>query len=115
MAWWDVGNSGVTGGAEGFAGWGPQAASDNSRHSIAEYVQLEGNRTDRLSTSLAVRHEDSSDFGTNLSSALSGRYDFDNGFALRGTVSTGFRAPRLGQQHAPRTPTATNPRTGQQR
>src|SRR3546814_3765578 len=74
-------------------------ASDNSRHSIAEYVQLEGNLTDRLSTSLAVRHEDYSDFGTNLSYALSGRYGFDNGFALRGTVSTGFRAPGLGQQH----------------
>src|SRR3546814_15460285 len=61
-----VGNAGVTGGAQGFAGWGPQDASDNSRHSIAEYVQLEGNLTDRLSTSLAVRHEDYSDFGTNL-------------------------------------------------
>src|SRR3546814_18329958 len=32
------GNSGVTGGAQGFAGWGPQATRDNSRHSLAESV-----------------------------------------------------------------------------
>src|SRR3546814_6776959 len=78
-------------------------------HSIAEYVQLEGNLTDLLSTSLAVRHEDYSDFGTNLSYALSGRYDFDNGFALRGTVSTGFRAPGLGQQHGSATTSVSYP------
>ena len=109
IASWYVGNSGVTGGAQGFAGWGPQDASDNSRHSIAEYVQLEGNITDRLSTSLAVRHEDYSDFGSNVSYALSGRYGFDNGFALRGTVSTGFRAPGLGQQHGSATTSVSYP------
>jgi iron complex outermembrane receptor protein len=109
FASWYVGNSGVTGAAQGFAGWGPQDASNNSRHSVAEYAQLEGNITDRLSTSIAVRHEDYSDFGTNLSYALSGRYDFDNGFALRGTVSTGFRAPGLGQQHGSATTSVSYP------
>jgi iron complex outermembrane receptor protein len=76
---------------------------------MAEYAQLEGNITDRLSTSVALRHEDYSDFGTNLSYALSGRYDFDNGFALRGTVSTGFRAPGLGQQHGSATTSVSYP------
>jgi iron complex outermembrane receptor protein len=109
FASWYVGNSGVTGAAQGFAGGGPQDASNNSRHSVAEYAQLEGNITDRLSTSIAVRHEDYSDFGTNLSYALSGRYDFDNGFALRGTVSTGFRAPGLGQQHGSATTSVSYP------
>ena len=109
LASWYVGNSGVTGAAQGFAGWGPQDASDNSRHSVAEYVQLEGNLTERLSTSIALRHEDYSDFGTNTSYALSGRYDFDNGFAVRGTVSTGFRAPGLGQQHGSATTSVSYP------
>ena len=109
LASYYVGTSGVTGGAQGFAGWGPEDASDNSRHSIAEYAQLEGNLTDRLSTSVAVRHEDYSDFGTNTSYALSGRFDFFNGFALRGTVSTGFRAPGLGQQHASVTTSVSYP------
>ncbi|HWU75302.1 MAG TPA: TonB-dependent receptor [Rhodanobacter sp.] len=109
LASYYVGTSGVTGGAQGFAGWGPDDASNSSRHSVAEYAQLEGNITDKLSTSLAVRHEDYSDFGTNLSYALSGRFDFDSSFALRGTVSTGFRAPGLGQQHASVTTSVSYP------
>lgn len=109
LASYYVGTSGVTGGAQGFAGWGPEDASDSSRNSVAEYAQLEGNITDQLSTSFAVRHEDYSDFGTNISYALSGRYDFFNGFALRGTASTGFRAPGLGQQHASVTTSVSYP------
>jgi iron complex outermembrane receptor protein len=94
-----VGTSGVSGGAQGFAGWGPQDEISVSRHDVAEYVQLETNLTDKLSTSLAGRHEDYSDFGTTTSGALSLRYDFTDSFALRGSASTGFRAPGLGQQH----------------
>src|SRR5699024_8101649 len=86
FASWYVGTSGITGAAQGFAGWSPEDASDSSRHATSEYVQLEGNLTPKLSTSLAVRHEDYSDFGTNTSYALSGRYDFTDTFAVRGTV-----------------------------
>src|SRR5699024_2275111 len=98
-----------TGGAQGFAGWGPQDAIDVSRHDVAEYVQLEGNLTERLSTSIAARHEDYSDFGTTTSGAVSGRFDFTPKFALRGTVSTGFRAPGLGQQHYSQTSSTSFP------
>src|SRR3546814_4390932 len=44
-----------------------------------------------------------------MSDALSGGYGFDNGFALRGTVSTGFRAPGLGQQHGSATTSVSYP------
>src|SRR3546814_19234873 len=44
IASWYVGNSGVTGGAQGFAGWGPQDASDNSRHSIARSEERRGGK-----------------------------------------------------------------------
>ena len=101
-----VGTSGVPGGAQGFAGWGPQDEISVSRHNIAEYVQLEGNLTDRFSFSAAARHEDYSDFGTANSVALSGRFDFTDTFALRGSASTGFRAPGLGQQHYSETTSA---------
>jgi iron complex outermembrane receptor protein len=94
-----VGDSGVKGGAQGFAGWGPQDAISVARHSTAAYMQLEGNLTDKLSASAAVRHEHYSDFGGTTSAALSGRFDFTDTFALRGSASTGFRAPGLGQQH----------------
>jgi iron complex outermembrane receptor protein len=101
-----VGTSGVPGGAQGFAGWGPQDEISVDRHNVAEYVQLEGNLTDRFSFSAAARHEDYSDFGTANSVALSGRFDFTDTFALRGSASTGFRAPGLGQQHYSETTSA---------
>ncbi|MBP6751180.1 MAG: TonB-dependent receptor, partial [Xanthomonadaceae bacterium] len=47
---------------------------------------------------LAVRAEDYSDFGDTTSGKLSARYAFSDAVALRGTVSTGFRAPSLQQQ-----------------
>jgi iron complex outermembrane receptor protein len=102
-----VGNSGVRGGAQGFAGWGPQDAMSVARHDLAEYVQFETNLTEKLGASLAARHEDYSDFGTTTSGALSLRYDFTDTFALRGSASTGFRAPTLGQQHYSETTSAS--------
>jgi iron complex outermembrane receptor protein len=101
-----VGTSGVRGGAQGFAGWGPQDAISVARHDVAEYLQLEGNLTERFGFSAALRHEDYSDFGTTTSAALSGRFDFTDSFALRGSASTGFRAPGLGQQHYSETTSA---------
>ncbi|MEP6900062.1 MAG: TonB-dependent receptor, partial [Rhodanobacter sp.] len=101
-----VGTSGVRGGAQGFAGWGPQDAIAVARHDVAEYVQLEGNLTDKFSFSAAGRHEDYSDFGNTTSASLSGRFDFSDTFALRGSASTGFRAPGLGQQHYSETTSA---------
>lgn len=93
-----TGTSGLSGGAQGFGGYQPGNAGSHARHDVAEYVSVETNLTDRLGTSLAVRHEDYSDFGTTTSGALAGRFDFTDNFALRGSASTGFRAPSLAQQ-----------------
>src|SRR5690606_40747515 len=46
----------------------------------------------------AVRHEDYSDFGSQASGKLSGRFEFSEAVAMRGTVASGFRAPSLSQQ-----------------
>lgn len=94
-----TGTSGVSGGAQGFGGFQPANAGSHSRHDVAEYLSLETNLTDKLGTSLAVRHEDYNDFGTTTSGALALRYDFTDRFALRGSASTGFRAPSLAQQY----------------
>ena len=96
---WYVGTSGVSGGAQGFAGWQPANAVNAARHDVAEYLDFETNLTDKLGASLAVRHEDYSDFGNTTSGALAARYDFTDSFALRGSASTGFRAPSLGQEY----------------
>jgi outer membrane receptor protein involved in Fe transport len=46
-----------------------------------------------------VRGENYSDFGSIATGKLSARADLARWFALRGTVSTGFRAPSLQQQY----------------
>ena len=46
----------------------------------------------------AGRYEDYSDFGSDWNGKLAARFELIDGFALRGAVSTGFRAPSLQQQ-----------------
>jgi iron complex outermembrane receptor protein len=96
---WYVGTSGVSGGAQGFAGWQPSNAIEASRQDVAEYLDLETNLTDKLGVAAAVRHEHYSDFGNTTSGSLAGRFDFTDSFAIRASASTGFRAPSLGQEY----------------
>jgi len=93
-------NSGTPqGGAQAFVGYAPNQAGNWERNSVAEYISLETNLTDDLGISLAGRHEHYSDFGNTTTGALSLRYDFTSRFALRGSVSTGFKAPSLAQSY----------------
>ena len=96
---WYVGASGVSGGAQGFAGWQPSNAVDAARHDVAEYIDLETNLTDKFAVAAAARHEHYNDFGDTTAGSLSGRFDFTDTFAIRGSASTGFRAPALGQEY----------------
>jgi iron complex outermembrane recepter protein len=89
---------GFGGGSQGFAGFKPSSEVGKSREAIGAYVDVEVNVTDAFLISGAVRYEDYSDFGDNISGKVSARYDFSEGFALRGSVSNGFRAPSLQQQ-----------------
>ena len=93
-----VGTSGVSGGSQGFSGYSPVNIGSWSRSDIAQYVSLETNLTDKLGTSISLRHEDYNDFGNTVSGALAARYDFTDRFALRASASTGFRAPSLAQE-----------------
>jgi iron complex outermembrane receptor protein len=86
-------------GAQVFPGFRPSNVVDESRNAVGAYIDLEANITEKLLMSAAVRVEDYSDFGSNVSGKVSGRYDFADGFALRGSYSTGFRAPALQQQY----------------
>jgi iron complex outermembrane receptor protein len=86
-------------GAQVFPGFRPANVVDESRNAVGAYIDLEANLTEKLLASAALRVEDYSDFGSNVSGKLSGRYDFADGFALRGSYSTGFRAPALQQQY----------------
>ena len=92
-------NTALAGGAQGFVGFQPSNEVDVSRHNFAAYADVEIPLTDKLTVDGAVRFEDYSDFGTTQTGKLSGRYDFTPNFALRGSISTGFRAPSLQQSY----------------
>lgn len=86
-------------GAQVFPGFRPANVVDKSRNAVGVYVDLEANLTEKLLGSVAVRAEDYSDFGSNVSGKLALRYDFTEAFALRAAAQTGFRAPSLQQQY----------------
>ena len=85
-------------GAQGFSGFRPINAGTNSRHNQSIYANLEAEVTKQFSASAALRHERYSDFGSTTSAKGSARYAFNDAVSLRGTASSGFRAPSLAQQ-----------------
>jgi len=58
---------------------------------------LETAINDSWNIGAALRYEDFSDSGDRTVGKLSSRYDVSDNFALRGAISTGFRAPSLQQ------------------
>ena len=93
-------------GSQVFPGFRPSNEVSESRNAVGAYIDLEANITSQLLGSVAVRAEDYSDFGSTVTGKLSLRYDFNDAFALRGSVQNGFRAPSLQQQYF--TTTSTN-------
>ncbi len=87
-------------GSNGFNGFNPRTAGEFARDNWAVYVDVEAQFTAKLRMAAAVRYEDFSDFGGTTNWKVTGRYDFTPAFALRGALSTGFRAPTPGQSNA---------------
>src|SRR5262245_9864956 len=98
--------AGAPAGAQGFPGFQPSNEVDEDRTAYSAYVDLEARLTKKFLASAAVRGEHYSDFGSAVTGKVAARYDFTDSFALRGNVSTGFRAPSLQQEFF--TSTATN-------
>jgi len=85
-------------GIQAFPGYSPTSAGKIDRDNIALYLDLETNILDNLLVSGAVRWENYSDVGDHFSGKVGTRYEFVDGFAMRGTFSKGFRAASLQQQ-----------------
>ena len=85
-------------GAQGFPGFQPSNVVNEHRDNVSGYLDLEAKPVEQLTLGAAVRGESYSDFGETATGKLTARYDFAPWFALRGTASTGFRAPSLQQQ-----------------
>ncbi len=85
------------GGSQGFPGYSPANEVDRSRSNLAVYVDTELDLTDQLLVGVAGRFEDYSDFGTTYNYKVASRFEATDEVALRGSVSSGFRAPSLVQ------------------
>lgn len=84
-------------GSQVFAGFQPDNEVNRYRNSLGLYADLESDITEKFLLAAAARFENYSDFGNTFNWKVSGRFEFAPNFALRGAVSTGFRAPSLHQ------------------
>jgi iron complex outermembrane receptor protein len=88
----------LSGGAQSYPGFTPTDAGINSRENEAVYVDLATKPIEGLRVDAAGRYEHYSDFGSAEVGKLTARYDIVPEFAIRGTVSNGFRAPTLAEE-----------------
>ena len=84
-------------GSQSYPGFSLTDAGDHKRDSKAVYVNVAFEPVTALQVDAAVRYEDFSDFGDTTVYKLTSRYDFNDAIAIRGTASTGFRAPTLAE------------------
>ena len=91
-------SSWAAGGLQAFVGMSPIDAGGHSRTEKGAYVDLNTSLAKDWQVGLAGRTERYSDFGSTSNGKLSSRYDFSKAFAVRGTISSGFRAPTLAEQ-----------------
>ncbi len=89
--------SGKAAGSNGRPGYAPQDENNLSRNNYAAYIDLEADVTDAFLITGAVRYENYSDFGGNLSGKLAARLKLGENVALRASYNRGFRAPSLAQ------------------
>ncbi|KAB2837474.1 MAG: TonB-dependent receptor, partial [Melioribacteraceae bacterium] len=88
---------GRAGGSQGFPGFRPENELDESRTNIGAYVDAELDITNKWMIGAAARFENYSDFGKTFNAKFNTLIKINNDLALRGSVSTGFRAPSLAQ------------------
>ncbi|MEW6981412.1 TonB-dependent receptor plug domain-containing protein [Colwelliaceae bacterium 6471] len=84
-------------GSNGFPGFKPSAAGSFSRQNYAFYLDVEAQYTENFLMGYALRYEDYSTFGDTTNYKITAQYNVTDDFSLRGSVSSGFRAPTVGQ------------------
>lgn len=84
-------------GSEGYPGYQPGDAVNASRTNVGGYIDVSLDVTKEWLVSAAARFENYSDFGFVNTYKFATRYKVTDNFNLRGSLSTGFRAPSLQQ------------------
>ncbi|MDO9595673.1 MAG: TonB-dependent receptor [Lutibacter sp.] len=87
----------LPGGSQGFPGYSPDNEVNRSRSNLGLYVDSEFNLSDSFLVAVALRYENYSDFGNTFNYKLASRFKVNENLSLRGSLSTGFRAPSLAQ------------------
>lgn len=87
----------ASGGIQGFPGIAPANAVDETRNVVSFYGDLEYQVTDNFLVNGAVRYDDYDGFGDTTNFKLAGNLGVSDTFSLRGSASTGFRAPSMQQ------------------
>ncbi|WP_291870198.1 TonB-dependent receptor [Maribacter sp.] len=89
-----VGNDIGSSGREGFS---DVTEGRFTRNNIGFYTEVEADITDNFLTTAAIRFENYSDFGSDFSYKIAGRYKLGDKASLRASVNRSFRAPALAQ------------------
>ena len=102
---WEIGPyaaQGFSSGSNGFNGYRADTTAGSwSRRNVAVYGDVEFNDPGgQWTVGTAVRSEHFEDFGATTNGKLSARVGLTDVVSVRGAVSSGFRAPSPGQQHA---------------
>lgn len=85
------------GGSQGFPGFRPENELNEFRSNLGAYLDVELDITRQFMIGAAARYENYSDFGRTVNAKLASRYKASDAIAVRGSFSTGFRAPSLAQ------------------
>lgn len=85
------------GGSQGFPGYSIENEVDRNRSNFGIYLDTEIDFSKKFMIGSALRYEYYSDFGSTLNYKIASRYKISKKINLRGSFSTGFRAPSLAQ------------------
>ncbi|MGS2720170.1 TonB-dependent receptor plug domain-containing protein [Paraglaciecola aestuariivivens] len=84
-------------GSNGFPGFKPSDGGVSTRRNYAAYVDVEAPVTEALLLGGALRFEDYDSFGSTTNYKFSAQFHVNDDLSLRTSVSSGFRAPTVGQ------------------
>jgi len=85
-------------GGQSFPGYSNAVAGSHSRKNYSAYVDLALAPVESVELDIAGRAEHYSDFGDTQIGKITARWDITPQWAVRGTMSTGFRAPTLQEE-----------------
>ena len=92
------GPQGLGVGSNGFTGFGPNIVGDYQRNNYALYMDLEAEVIKNVTLGVAGRYEKfDKPIGESVNGKVSARWQVLEMLAMRGAVSSGFRAPTPGQ------------------